>query len=102
MTSTHLTDQKPRVDPVDALRLLMADLRALADGLELKDRSRSLQQTLKATEERLSGPRAVVMLLGEHEELKRRFLERLLGPRPEAGAEPDDGVHPAGVWGGAG
>jgi hypothetical protein len=102
MTSTQLTDQKPRVDPVDALRLLLADLRALADRLELQERSRSLQQTLKATQERLSGPRAVVMLLGEHEELKRRFLERLLGPnlkqvpspttaciRLEYGAEPE-------------
>jgi hypothetical protein len=102
MTSTQLTDQKPRVDPVDALRLLVADLRALADRLELKERSRSLQQTLQATQERLAGPRAVVMLLGEHEELKRRFLERLLGPnlkqvpspttaciRLEYGAEPE-------------
>jgi hypothetical protein len=79
MTSPQPTDQKPRIDPVEALRVLVADLRALADRLALKD-NRSLQQTLKAAQERVSGPRAVVMLLGEHEDLKRRFLERLLGP----------------------
>ena len=102
MTSPHLTDQKPRIDPVEALRVLVADLRALAERLALKERSRSLQQTLKAAQERVSGPRAVVMLLGEHEDLKRRFLERLLGPnlaqvpkpttvctRLEYGAEPE-------------
>ena len=60
--------------------MLVADLRALADRLALKEANRSLQQTLKAAQERVSGPRAVVMLLGEHEDLKRRFLERLLGP----------------------
>ena len=60
--------------------MLVADLRALADRLALKEQNHNLQQTLKAAQERVSGPRAVVMLLGEHEDLKRRFLERLLGP----------------------
>ena len=80
MTSPQPTDQKPCIDPVEALRVLVADLRALADRLALKEHDRSLQQTLKAAQERVSGPRAVVLLLGEHEDLKRRFLERLLGP----------------------
>ena len=60
--------------------MLVADLRALAERLALKEQDRNLQQTLNAAQERVSGPRAVVMLLGEHEDLKRRFLERLLGP----------------------
>lgn len=80
MTSPPLTDQKLREDPVEALRVLVADLRALAARLELKEHTPGLQATLKAAQERVSGPRAVVMLLGEHAELKRRFLERLLGP----------------------
>jgi len=80
MTSPQPTDQKPRIDPVETLRVLVADLRALADRLALKEDNRSLQQTLQAAQERVSGARAVVMLLGEHEDLKRRFLERLLGP----------------------
>jgi hypothetical protein len=80
MTSPHLTDQKPRIDPVETLRVLVADLRALAARLALKEHNPNLQQTLKAAQERVSGPRAVVMLLSEHEDLKRRFLERLLGP----------------------
>jgi hypothetical protein len=105
MTSPHPTEQKPRIDPVEALRVLVADLRALAERLALKEHNRSLQQTLKAAQERVSGPRAVVMLLGEHEDLKRRFLERLLGPnltqvpkpttvctRLEYGAEPECSV----------
>jgi hypothetical protein len=100
MTSPYLTDQKPRIEPVEALRVLVADLRTLGERLELKDHS--LRQTLKAAQQRLSGPRAVVMLFGEHEDLKRRFLERLLGPnlaqlpnptavctRLEYGAEPE-------------
>jgi hypothetical protein len=85
--------------------VLVADLRALADRLALKEHDSSLQQTLKAAQERVSGPRAVVMLLGEHEDLKRRFLERLLGPnlaqvpkpttvctRLEYGAQPECSV----------
>jgi hypothetical protein len=105
MTSPQPTDQKPCIDPVEALRVLVADLRALADRLALKEHDRSLQQTLKAAQERVSGPRAVVMLLGEHEDLKRRFLERLLGPnlaqvpkpttvctRLEYGAQPECSV----------
>jgi hypothetical protein len=81
MNSPQLSDQKPRVDTVDGLHVLVADLRALADRLELKERSHALRPTLEALEQRLSGPRAVVMLLSESEELKRRFLERLLGPK---------------------
>jgi hypothetical protein len=77
---TSLSDQKARVDAVDELRALAAELRALAEPLELKARTHELQLTLKALERRLSGPRAVVMLVSEHEDLKRRFLERLLGP----------------------
>ena len=105
MTSPQPTDQKPCIDPVEALRVLVADLRALADRLALKEHDRSLQQTLKAAQERVSGPRALVMLLGEHEDLKRRFLERLLGPnlaqvpkpttvctRLEYGAQPECSV----------
>jgi hypothetical protein len=105
MTSPHLTDQKPRIDPVEALRLLVADLQALVVRLELKDRTPTMQTALKAAQQRVSGPRAVVVLLGEHEELKRRFLERLLGPelallpnpttvctRLEYGAEPESTV----------
>ncbi|MFL6429169.1 MAG: hypothetical protein ACJ71S_13070 [Acidobacteriaceae bacterium] len=102
MTSPHLIGSKPPIDPVEALRVLMADLRALADRLALKEQSAGLQQTLKAAQDRVCGPRAVVMLLSEHEDLKRRFLERLLGPhlaqvpnptvactRLEYGAEPE-------------
>ncbi len=81
MNSPQLTDQKPRVDAVDGLQVLVADLRTLADRLELKERSHTLLPTLEELEQRLSGPRAVVMLLSESEELKRRFLERLLGPK---------------------
>ncbi len=66
---------------MDGLRVLVAELRSLVDRLELKERSHNLQSTLKTAEQRLAGPRAVVMLLSEHEELKRRFLERLLGPK---------------------
>ena len=80
MTSPHLVDPKPPIDSVEALRVLVADLRALAERLALKEHSANLQQTLKAAQDRVSGPRAVVMLLSEHEDLKRRFLERLLGP----------------------
>jgi hypothetical protein len=102
MTSPHLLEPKPPIDPVEALRVLVADLRALADRLGLKEHGRGLQQTLKAAQDRVSGPRAVVMLLSEHEGLKRRFLERLLGPnlaqvpnptavctRLEYGAQPE-------------
>jgi hypothetical protein len=106
MTLPPLTDQKvPRVDPIEALRVLVAELRALVVRLELKDRAPGLQDTLNAAQERVSGPRAVVVLLGEHEALKRRFLERLLGPnlahlpspttvctRLEYGAEPESTV----------
>jgi hypothetical protein len=80
MTSPHQTDPKRPIDSVDALRVLVTDLRALAEQLALKERSHSLQKTLKTAQERVSGPRSVVMLLSEHEDLKRRFLERLLGP----------------------
>ncbi|MGB9419209.1 MAG: hypothetical protein WCB58_23060, partial [Acidobacteriaceae bacterium] len=103
MTLPPLTDQKvPRVDPIEALRVLVAELRALVARLELKDGTPGLQDTLNAAQERVCGPRAVVVLLGEHEALKRRFLERLLGPnlahlpnptavctRLEYGAEPE-------------
>ncbi len=82
MISPTVTDQRQqRTDPVDGLRVLVAELRSLVDRLELKERSHNLQSTLKTAEQRLAGPRAVVMLLSEHEELKRRFLERLLGPK---------------------
>ena len=84
-------DPKAPVDPVDALRLLVADLQALADRLALTEGSQHgnpesqeaaprFVQLLKAARERVTGPRAVVMLLSEHAALKRRFLERLLGP----------------------
>lgn len=81
MISPQLADQKPRIDTVDGLHGLVPELRALADRLELKERSHALRLTLEALERRLSGPRAVAMLLSESEELKRRFLERLLGPK---------------------
>jgi hypothetical protein len=81
MISPTVTDQKQRADATDGLRVLVAELRSLVDRLELKERSHNLQSTLKTAEQRLAGPRAVVMLLSEHEELKRRFLERLLGPK---------------------
>ena len=81
MISPTVTDQKQRADATDGLRVLVAELRSLIDRLELKERSHNLQSTLKTAEQRLAGPRAVVMLLSEHEELKRRFLERLLGPK---------------------
>jgi hypothetical protein len=82
MISPTVTDQRQqRTDAVDGLRVLVAELRSLVDRLELKERSPNLQSTLKTAEQRLAGPRAVVMLLSEHEELKRRFLERLLGPK---------------------
>jgi hypothetical protein len=91
MTSNPSADVKAPVDAVDALWLLVADLRALSDRLALsenpeqRDPERTAPnprfvETLKAAEERVSGPRAVVMLLSEHPLLKRRFLERLLGP----------------------
>jgi hypothetical protein len=106
MTLPPLTDQKvPWVDPIEALRVLVAELRALVARLELKDGAPGLQDKLNAAQERVSGPRAVVVLLGEHEALKRRFLERLLGPnlahlpnpttvctRLEYGAEPESTV----------
>ena len=80
MTSPPLTDQKPREDPTEGLRVLVADLQALVARLELKERTPGLQATLQAAQERVAGPRALVVLLSEHAELKRRFLERLLGP----------------------
>jgi hypothetical protein len=105
MTSPPLTDQKPREDPTEGLRVLVADLQVLAGRLELKERIPGLQTALKAAQERVSGPRALVMLLSEHAELKRRFLERLLGPnlalvpnstteciRLEYGPEPESTV----------
>src|SRR5882757_1878260 len=105
MTSPPLTDQTPREDPTEALRVLVADLLALTGRLELKERIPDLQATLKAAQERVCGPRALMMLLSEHAELKRRFLERLLGPdlallpnpttectRLEYGAEPEQTV----------
>jgi hypothetical protein len=105
MTSPPLTDQTPREDPTEGLRALVADLLALTGRLELKERIPDLQATLKAAQERVWGPRALVMLLSEHEELKRRFLERLLGPdlalipnpttectRLEYGVEPEQTV----------
>ncbi len=105
MTSPPLTDQTPREDPTEGLRVLVADLLALTGRLELKERIPDLQATLKAAQERVCGPRALVMLLSEHAELKRRFLERLLGPelallpnpttectRLEYGAEPEQTV----------
>ena len=61
MNSLQLSDQKPRVDTVDGLHVLVADLRALAERLELKERSHALRPTLEALQQRLSGPRAVVM-----------------------------------------
>ena len=80
MTSPPLTDQKiPPGDPVDALRVLVADLRGLALRLDLKENGPARLTTQKA-QERVCGPRAVVVLLGEDEEVKRRFLQRLLGP----------------------
>jgi hypothetical protein len=105
MTSPPLTDQTPREDPTEGLRVLVADLLALTGRLELKERIPDLQATLKAAQERVCGPRALMMLLSEHAELKRRFLERLLGPdlallpnpttectRLEYGAEPEQTV----------
>src|SRR5437763_150874 len=102
MTSPPLTDQTPREDPTEGLRALVADLQALTGRLELKERTPDLKAALKAAQERVCGPRALVMLLSEHAELKRRFLERLLGPnlalvpnpttectRLEYGAEPE-------------
>lgn len=80
MTSSHLIDQKPREDPVEALRLLVGELRQLVVRLELRESTPDPQAALKRAQERLCGPRAVVMLLSEHADLKRRFLERLLGP----------------------
>lgn len=79
MTSSHLTGESPGADPVEALRPLVAELRALLGRLELHDENASLAQSLDAAQERVAGPHAVVMLLGEREELKRQFLERLLG-----------------------
>jgi hypothetical protein len=105
MTLPPLTDQTPREDPTEGLRVLVADLLALTGRLELKERVPDLQATLKAAQERVCGPRALVMLLSEQAELKRRFLERLLGPdlalvpnpttectRLEYGAEPEQTV----------
>lgn len=105
MTSPPLTDQTPREDPTEGLRVLVADLLTLTGRLELKQRVPDLQATLKAAHERVCGPRALVMLLSEHGALKRRFLERLLGPdlalvpnpttactRLEYGAEPESTV----------
>jgi hypothetical protein len=88
MTSPQPTDLSPRLDPADALRVLVADLQALADRLGLEEHSTSLQQTIKAAQERVAGPRAVVMLMSEHRDLKRRFLERLLGPSIAMVPEP--------------
>ena len=102
MSSIPPADPKAPANPVDALRLLVADLQALADRLappehpEHGNSGDPLQHneaeprfvlTLKAARERVAGPRAVVMLLSEHAPLKRRFLERLLGPLPHLPAQ---------------
>ncbi len=70
-------------DPAADLRLLLSDLQWLVERLGLKEQSRGLSQTLKAAQDQLAGPRAVALLLAERADLKRRFLERLLGPVPE-------------------
>jgi hypothetical protein len=91
MISPPLPEQKPRVDAAEGLRELVAELRSLAERLELKARSHNLQATLQALERRIAEPRAVVILLSEHEELKRRFLERLLGPNLTQVPKPTTG-----------
>lgn len=70
-------------DPADDLRLLLSDLQFLVERHGLKEQSRGLAESLKAAHDRLSGPRSVALLVGERTDLKRRFLERLLGPVPE-------------------
>jgi hypothetical protein len=76
----HLTGENSGTDPVETLRPLVAELRTLVDKLELQDDDAALARSLHAAQEKVAGPRAVVMLLGEREDLKRQFLERLLGP----------------------
>lgn len=76
----HLTGENSAMDPAETLRPLVAELRTLVDKLELQDDDAALARTLHAAQEKVAGPRAVVMLLGEREDLKRQFLERLLGP----------------------
>src|SRR5579859_7755423 len=102
MTSSSPADPKAPADAMDALRLLVADLQALADRLALtehpehrnpadqpapKEDEARFAQILEEARERVAGPRAVVMLLSEHAPLKRRFLERLLGPLPNLPAQ---------------
>src|SRR5690242_20979449 len=79
MTSMRLTGENSGMDPAETLRPLVAELRTLVDKLELQDNDAALARTLHAAQEKVAGPRAVVMLLGEREDLKRQFLERLLG-----------------------
>ncbi len=91
MASPYLVDPIKPIDPVDALRLLVVDVQALADRLALRQANRGLQQLLDATQERVFGPRTVIMLMGETAAVKRRFLERLLGPQLNAVPEPATG-----------
>jgi hypothetical protein len=91
MASPHLVDPIKPVDAVDALRLLVADLQALADRLGLKQNNRALHQSLDALEHQVFGPRTVVLLMGETAAVKRSFLERLLGPQLAQVPEPVSG-----------
>ncbi len=91
MASPQLVNPIKTIDPVDAMRLLVGDLEGLADRLGLKQKSRGLQQRLRATHERVFGPRTAILLLSESATLKRRFLERLLGPLPTGVPEPRAG-----------
>ena len=91
MASPYLVDPIKPVDPVDALRLLVVDLEALADRQGLKQKNRALQHTLDATQQRVFGPRTVIMLMGETAAVNRRFLERLLGPQLAHVPEPVTG-----------
>lgn len=83
MILSDLAGQNTQADPAEALRPLVAELRALVDRLELKDDDASLARALHAAHEQVAGPHAVVMLLGERDATKHRFLERLLGVIPE-------------------
>lgn len=91
MASPYLVDAVKSIDPVDALRLFVTDLLALADRLALQQRNRALKQSLDVTQERVFGPRTAIMLLGETAVVKRHFLKRLLGPHLNTIPTPVDG-----------
>lgn len=91
MASPQLVKPIKTSDPMDALGILVVDLQSLCDRLGLRGNCHSLQPLLDAVEKRVFGPRTTVLLLGETAAIKRRFLERILGPNLGKIPEPSGG-----------